>query len=443
MNTNEGVPSRSDVVVIGGGPAGSHASALLAQRGFDVVLLEKARHPRPTVGESLIPHFWKFTDLSGASKKIEEEGFLAKAGGITVWNGRIHQFNFSSFGYDRPALHVERDEFDHLLLKHSASQGAQVHEEVNVTGVDFSCEQPVVSYHDMREGTRGAGAIQCRYVVDASGPGTVLAKQFKSRKLVEGHRTFLGMWGYFTNANFVAADGCSYGPESVGKVKPVTFINSFEDGWSWHIQLRKSASIGLIINTGNIKRMGKKEQEEYFLKTVRQIPYLRELLANAEYVENSLTFRPDYSYYSTQLTGTNFGCIGDAGAFVDPIFSHGIQAAFYAGSVISWVIESTFKRPDRAENYARMLDTRLRQHYGFSRSLALGDYGGDGVDPELVIDLMKSMPLVELEMMLVASDISNRSTNFLEMAKQAGIYESDFIDGVMSGRSKILDTLHV
>ena len=85
----------------------------------------------------------------------------------------------------------------------------------------------------------------------------------------------------------------------------------------------------------------------------------------------------------------------------------------------------------------------MRQHYGFSRSLALGDYGGDGVDPELVIDLMKSMPLVELEMMLVASDISNRSTNFLEMAKQAGIYESDFVDGVMAGKSKILDTLHV
>lgn len=76
--------------------------------------------------------------MSGASQKIEEAGFLPKAGGITVWNGRIHQLNFSSFGYDRPALHVERDEFDHLLLKHSASQGTNVQEEVNVTGVAFS-----------------------------------------------------------------------------------------------------------------------------------------------------------------------------------------------------------------------------------------------------------------------------------------------------------------
>ena len=76
-------------------------------------------------------------------------------------------------------------------------------------------------------------------------------------------------------------------------------------------------------------------------------------------------------------------------------------------------------------------------------SLALGDYGGDGVDPDLVIDLMKSMPLVELEMMLVASDISNRSTNFHEMAKQAGILESDFDNGIMSGKARVLDTLNV
>ena len=443
MENNSQIPESCDVVVIGGGPAGSHSSTLLSQRGFEVVLLEKARHPRPTVGESLIPHFWKFTDMSGASAKIEAEGYLAKAGGITVWNGRIHQFAFSTFGYDRPALHVEREDFDHLLLKHAASQGTAVHEEVNVTGVDFSGDEPVVNFHDMREDSRGTRNIKCRYVVDASGPGTVLAKQFKSRQLVSGHRSFLGMWGYFKNANFIAADGRSYGPESVGKVKPVTFISSFEDGWIWHIQLREKVSVGLIINTGNIKRMGKQEQEAYFLKTVHSIPYLRDLLAKATYIEESLTFRPDYSYYSTKLTGPNFGCIGDAGAFVDPIFSHGVQAAFYAGSVIAWAAEASFKRPDRAENYARMLDSRLRQHYGFSRSLALGDYGGDGVDPELVIDLMKSMPLVELEMMLVASDISNRSSNFHEMAKQAGIFEEDFVEGVMAGKSKILDTLFV
>ncbi|VAW32768.1 hypothetical protein MNBD_CHLOROFLEXI01-1192 [hydrothermal vent metagenome] len=249
--------------------------------------------------------------------------------------------------------------------------------------------------------------------------------------------------GYFTGNNYIGVDGCSYGPESIGKVEPVTFISSHEDGWAWHIQLRNKVSVGLIINIGQIKRMGKKEQEAYFLSTVKNIPYFRELLEPAIYIEGSMAFRPDYSFYSTKLTGKNFACIGDAGAFVDPIFSHGIQAAFYAGSMVAWAVEASFRRPDRAENNGRILASRLKQHYGFSRSLALGDYGGDGVDPKLVIDLMKSMPLVELEMMLVASDISNRSSNFHEMAKQAGILEADFVDGVMAGKSRILDTLQV
>lgn len=207
---SQGIPNSCDVVVVGGGPAGSHAATLLAQRGYEVVVLEKARFPRPMVGESLIPHFWKFMDHTGITPKVEAANFLSKAGGITVWNGRIHQFSFSAFGYDRPALHVERDEFDDLLLRHAEEQGAVVFEEVSVMGVDFSDDKPIVSYHSMRDDFRGAGQIQCRYVIDASGNSTVLAKQFKSRKLVAGKRTFLGMWGYFTGGNYIGVDGSSY-----------------------------------------------------------------------------------------------------------------------------------------------------------------------------------------------------------------------------------------
>ena len=122
---------------------------------------------------------------------------------------------------------------------------------------------------------------------------------------------------------------------------------------AWHIQLREMVSVGLIINTSKIKRMGKQEQETYFLSTVKKIPYLRELLEPATYIEGSMAFRPDYSFYSTKPAGKNFGCIGDAGAFVDPIFSHGCQAAFYSASVCAWAVEASFNRPDRAENYGR------------------------------------------------------------------------------------------
>src|SRR3990172_2482030 len=110
----ESIPRSADVAVIGGGPAGSIAASQLALAGYAVVLLEKAKHPRPTVGESLIPQFWKFTDQIGASASIESDGFIAKGGGLSLWRGQLRQLKFSDFGYSRPGLHVERDRFDLL-----------------------------------------------------------------------------------------------------------------------------------------------------------------------------------------------------------------------------------------------------------------------------------------------------------------------------------------
>ena len=98
------LPKHCDVLVIGDGPAGSMAATYLSQKGYDVVLLERQKHPRPHVGENLIPHFWKYTDLAKISDKIATEGFVQKAGGTVVWNGVIRQMAFKDFGYSRPAL---------------------------------------------------------------------------------------------------------------------------------------------------------------------------------------------------------------------------------------------------------------------------------------------------------------------------------------------------
>src|SRR5687767_13700480 len=132
------VPRTCDVIVIGGGPGGTIPAATLAKKGYDVVLFEKQRTPRYAVGESIIPHIWKYTDGIGASEKLRAANFIRKAGGTVVWNGAIRQMSFVSFGYASPAMHVEREDFDKVLLDHAGDVGTRVFEETAVLGADFS-----------------------------------------------------------------------------------------------------------------------------------------------------------------------------------------------------------------------------------------------------------------------------------------------------------------
>lgn len=419
---NASIPRHCDVLVIGGGPAGASVAALLAKQGVEVVLLEKANHPRPQVGESLIPHVWKYADLSGVSPLIEQEGFVAKAGGITVWNGKIHRIAFSEFGFSRPALHVERDVFDDLLLKHAASLGVSVFQQVTVREAELNSDTPEVTYQDRRGGDTAAGGIHCRFVIDASGSSALLAGQFKSKQLVDSRMRFLSLWGHFKGSRYVAADGRSYPASEVGKTKPVTFVTSFEDGWIWHIAMRQYASVGLVINTDRARAMDKAERESFFLDTLKTAPYVDRLLENAEYLPDSFSQRPDYSYYSTRLCGENFYCIGDAASFVDPIYSHGVLNAFYNASITALAIGESLKDPSYRSRHAQLCENRIRQFYGFSRSLALGEFGGDGVDAELVRRFMRQVPALELELMLAASAMSERSGNFHQLAQNAGLH---------------------
>ncbi len=457
------LPPRCDVVVIGGGPAGSSVAALLAKAGIEVVLLEKARFPRNQVGESLIPHFWKFADLTGVSDKIEREGFVTKAGGIIAWNGKIHQIAFSRFGYRRPALHVERDRFDVILLRHAESLGAQVFEQVSAREIDLSSEQQVVvHYHDKRadrksrpfrrkrngtdndypKGQRQGWrrSIACRIVVDASGPSSLLANQLDIRRSISSRLKFIALWGYFKNARYLGMDGKSYGPEQLTEVKPATLVQSYQDGWIWHIILRNSASVGMVIHTDRLKGMDNDGRKRFFLDTLHGLPYLQKLLAPAKFIDGSIRFRPDYSYYSTQPCGANHYCIGDAAGFVDPIYSHGVQNAFYNAATAAAAIQATLHDPKNRERYSRICQSRMQQFYSFSRSLALGDHGKDGINSELVKSFMRSMPPLELELMLAASEVTNRADNFRRLAHDAGLL-TELYEGADSRKAERMDML--
>ncbi len=435
------IPKSCDVLVIGGGPAGSSAATHLAQAGIDVVLLERAEFPRNQVGESLIPHIWKFTDMTGVTEKVQAEGFLAKAGGITVWNERIQQILFSDFGYTRPGLHVERDIFDHILLQHAQSCGAQVFNQVVVKKVDFTDSQwPKVSYTDKRQQANENGHIRCQYLIDASGHSSLLAKQFKTRQTISTEMNFLSLWGYYQNSLFVGVDRQPHSMDELNQIKPVTYVMSFEDGWIWHIVLRDKTSVGMVIPTNRTRGMDKQQREQFFRQSCASLPHLSHLLKPAQFIEGSLQFRPDYSYFSDRICGENFYCIGDSAAFVDPIFSHGVQNALYNAAAATLSIKESLKNPKNRLRYSQLCESRMQQFYGFSRALSLGDFGANGVNPGLVKNLMKSLPPLELELMLVASEMTNRSDNFRKLARDAGVL-GQFEDSFSAGKSQKISAL--
>jgi flavin-dependent dehydrogenase len=414
------IPKKCDVVVIGGGPAGSTAATLLSRKGYDVVLFDKARHPRYNVGESLIPHFWKYCDQMGAAAKIEQEGFIRKAGGTVIWGGEIRQMQFADFGYTRPALHVERDRFDHILLDHTREQGARVFEEVSVLSSDLNGgSDRKVEYRPV--GARSSDRIDCRFVVDASGQSAVISRQLGLRRIDDQFR-FMSVWGYFEGSRYIAADGKAYAFDRLREVPPTTFVcNIGEWGWSWHIPLRETTSVGLVIPQADLKAKAADEDlERYFLRTCRSIPYLDRLLAEATFCEGSLRVIRDYSYRPERLAGPGYFLIGDAAAFIDPIFSIGVVLGMYSAAVATWAIDRSMQEPQRTDDNQAIFASQFGARLEASRSLALPRYGYGGSDGEKVMNSIQFESSLEQELMFVVSTLTTRSENFVSMARNAG-----------------------
>lgn len=409
---NKNIPMQCDVVIIGGGPAGSSAATLLTKNGYDVVLLEKALHPRATVGESLLPHAWRFFDLLGVTKTIEEENFVVKQGGTIVWDDKIRQLSFSKFGFTRPGLHVERDRLDHVLLMHSQKSGAKVFENITVKKVNFGNDLQEVVYQE-KEAT-SEQTIKCKFVVDASGQAAVLSRQFNSRVIDEDFR-FVALWAYHNNSSFVAADGKVYPFSEVRKTPPTTFVGSLGNwGWSWHIPLKSNTSVGVILPIDRYKTEKKPEEsiDDFYTRTLTQVPYLSKLLSTGEQIPNSLNVIRDYSYMPGKLAGPGYFITGDAAAFVDPIFSLGVVLGLYSGQMAAWAIDRIFRDPSKLESSQEIYRKQFNGRYELARAMALPGRKISEDDINTANQFLKFQSNSEQELMYTAAMLTTRSANF-------------------------------
>jgi flavin-dependent dehydrogenase len=406
------IPAKADVVVIGGGPAGSTAANLLAQKGFEVVLLEKVRHPRLTVGESVLPHVWKYLDELGAAEDITRAQFIQKSGGTAVWRGVIRQTALADFGFTRPSLHVERGEFDEILLRVAERQGAQVFEEVTVRKVHLDEDHRGVSYFSRSSGEEGR--IQCRSIIDASGQSAVIANQLGFREFDKDLR-FMSVWGYYDESAYVAQEGLICPWEKRREIKPTTLQLGIGDwGWCWHITQKHSTSVGLVIPPSQSPEFKASAEtlEERFDVACRRLPIVEDLLQNARLIPGSVRAIRDFAYRPARLAGDGWFLAGDAAAFVDPINSAGVITACYTGFAAAWAVGASLQKPKRSAYFTEVFSTLVRQRLSLFRISALP--AGHNSYPEDVPIALQAARLdrdSEQELLMVQSVLTDRSEN--------------------------------
>ena len=341
-----------DVLVVGGGPAGSTISALLAEKGWRVTVLEKERHPRFHIGESLLPWNLPILERLGVLDQVAAIG-IKKPGadfnsGLEV-EGH-HQFHFG-FALDksRPyAYEVRRSEFDHLLLRNSAAKGTQVVEGVRVTSVEFPRGGDPVA-HAVDE----AGAERtwtCRFFVDASGRDTLLSGQLRLKKK-NPHHASAAMFGHFRNVD-----------RRPGEYEGNISVYWFEHGWFWMIPLKDGTmSVGAVCRPAYLKkRTG--SVPEYFLQTIALAhPEMRHRMRNAELINGEARATGNYSYQSTSMRGGRHILVGDAYAFVDPVFSSGVLLGMNSGVLGADALDAWLRGDPAAEARFRHFEAMVRR----------------------------------------------------------------------------------
>jgi len=323
--------SDCQVLVIGGGPGGSTAAALLAREGIDVVLMERQRFPRYHIGESLLPSSLRIFDELGLREKIESHGFQRKAGALFDWSNEVWDFEFGSKREPLYAFQVIRSEFDQMLLDNAAAMGADIREEANVTEIEFVDERPRSATYVDGSGKRRSCSFDM--LVDASGRTGLLATRYlRNRNFHEAFRN-VALWGYWRGAGRL-----DRGPEGA------TASCSIPSGWIWAIPLHDgSLSVGVVMHKARLKEL--REQcslEEIYSRSLAASPIVSKMVEPGE-MTGALRTETDYSYAAERFSGPGYFLVGDAACFLDPLLSTGIHLATFSGLVGAASIASALR----------------------------------------------------------------------------------------------------
>jgi geranylgeranyl reductase family protein len=369
-----------DVIVMGGGPAGSSVASILAREGRKVVLFEKEQFPRHHIGESLMTDTYFTFQRMGLLEKLRQSPFVRKYS-VQFANPQGKEsrpFYFFEANHHESAVtwQVTRAVFDHMLIDHAAEQGATVYQKTQVKQVIFDGDRAVGVEALMADGS--LRRFDAKVVVDATGQTAMLSNKFRWR-MRDPELKKAVLYSYFKGAHRE--------PDLNGGATLVLRTQVGSNGWFWYIPLENDiTSVGIVADPEYLVKGRGQDLAKIFHEEIEKCEPCRRRVEGAERVDKIYSIL-DYSYRSKQNSGNGFILIGDAYGFLDPIYSSGVLLALKMAELAADAIHDAFKHDDfsgeRLGQFQSKLDLGIESmrklvyafyHEGFSFSQFLRKY---------------------------------------------------------------------
>ncbi|MEO0531154.1 MAG: NAD(P)/FAD-dependent oxidoreductase [Planctomycetota bacterium] len=356
-----------DCIVLGAGPAGCAAAALVAQEGFSTLLVEREALPREHVGESLMPEaYWTFERL-GVLEKLEASRFCKKVGVQFVdASGRESKPFFFRSHHDHPSSdswHVERADFDRMLFDNAAEKGADTIDRTRVLEVLFEGDQ--ATGVRLRDADGVEHTVASRVVIDASGQSSLIANKLGLKEMNPDLRK-AGIWRHYRGG---------YRDESGGGVK--TVISHTRDGnaWFWYIpQSNDVVSIGCVGDADYLLK-GRGKPADVMDEELAKCPGVSKWLEEAEPMDD-LAVAKEFSYTTSQAAGPGWTLVGDAWGFIDPVYSSGVYFALKSADMASTCVVDALRNDDCSAERLGAWSDEFRAGTKWVRKLVHAFYSG-------------------------------------------------------------------